>query len=492
MCYKFEPFIDQKVIMRHFTISIGLLILTLTVFGQTVEETYPKTLWCDNDIFAIKYGGFPDLDTFKVSRTDKTSPGFDAKLNAYAIIYYNSDSLRINYNNKLPYQHNYYINFESPKGKTTLRFHFNELTNYFDKEFIEKNEGQISFAIPEVYELANIIWTLSPSGQKATDLNKEGEYYKKILAYFKPFQNHPVFKSLSFPDSIYGNKYYDFRENSFAFNFKNPKEDSSLCKLLFNGPYYYVYGNELADSSLFGKLKPLVEDFAIKSKFRKFYKANFEFYKKEIQRQAELMPIKKMWDWLEIEFPKIKYNSYKIIFSPLIRGSHSTQNYSSDIAYPKYFREAVMFVCGPERYDANKELTEKQKEGLLTGIVFTEIDHNYVNPTTAKYSKQIDSIFSNRKIWAQQGNGSDFYTRPISVFNEYMTHSVFCLYIYDTYDKETAEFIIRNRESIMVDKRNFIRFKEFDTELLRLRQENKNLKVVELYPLILHWCKIQQ
>lgn len=477
--------------MRYCILSITLSILTLFSFGQTVEEIFPKTLWCDNDIFLIKYGEKPYLDTFKVSRTDLISPGIDAEFNSYAIIYYSKDSLRINYNNKLPYQHNYYINFESPKGKTTLRFHFNEVANYFDKQFVKLNDGKVSFDIPETYELANIIWTLSPSGRKVTDLNTNGDYYKKVIEYFRPFQNHPIFKSLSFPDSIYSEKYYDFRENSFAFNFKDQKSGSTNCKLLFNGPYYFVYGNELSNSSLFGKLKPLIEDFANKSKFRKFYIQNTNFYKKEILRQTELMPVKKMWNWLETEFPKTKYNSYRVIFSPLISGTHSTQNYTSAVNYPIFFTEAVMFVCGPDRYDARKELTEKQKEGLLSGIVFTEIDHNYVNPATNKYSKLIDSIFLNRSLWAKKSTSADFYRNGISVFNEYMTHSVFCLYISDNYDKESADYIISNREALMIDKRNFIRFKEFNQELIRLRQENRNLKTVELYPLILNWCKRQ-
>ena len=72
-----------------------------------------------------------------------------------------------------------------------------------------------------------------------------------------------------------------------------------------------------------------------------------------------------------------------------------------------------------------------------------------------------------------------------------MTHAIFCLYILDTYDKPTADFVIDMREDLMVNRRNFIRFKEFDKELIRLRQEHKDLKVVDLYPFILEWCKRQ-
>jgi hypothetical protein len=466
--------------------------LMMAVFGyaQTVEETYPKTYWSPNDTFAIRYKGDSRLDYYTVSRKDKISPGTDAKLDEYAVVYYGVDSLVLRYNNKLPYAHIIYVKFESPKGKTTLRFHFNDLACYFPEEYMEKNNGNIQFDIPETYELANIIWALSPSGKRATDLNKEGEYYEKVVNYFKPYMNHPIFKKLDFPDSLYADKYYEFRENSFAFNFQQRQLGSSSTKLLFNGPYYYVYGSEMADSSLFGKLKALVEDFASKSKFRQFYKAYSNYYKKEIRRETELLPVRQMWHWLEKEFPDTKYNSYRIVFSPLISGSHSTQRYFT-FNKTDWFGENVMFICGTDRYDKRPELSGKEREGLMSGIVFTEIDHNYVNPVTNKYAKLVDSIFSNRSIWAKHGNSSDYYSNPVSVFNEYMTHATFCLYIMDSYVKSNSDYVINNREELMVNRRNFIRFKEFDRELMRIRQEHKDLKVVDLYPFILEWCKRQ-
>ncbi|MFL5742152.1 MAG: DUF4932 domain-containing protein [Flavisolibacter sp.] len=476
--------------MKPFFFNILVLCATLTSFCQTVTETYPKTLWCPNDSFILTFKDYPKAFPFRVSREENESPGTDARPNEYATIYYGKDSIRLNYDNKLPYAHIIFINFESPKGKTTLRFHFNDIASYFPETYMEKNMNNIQFDIPEPYELANIIWTLSPSGRRATDLNNKGDYYNMVVNYFKPYMNHPIFKALDFPDSLYANKYYEFRENSFAFNFQNPVSGSSDTKLLFNGPYYYVYGDELADSSLFGRLKPLVEDFAAQSKFRQFYKNNLGYYHRQTERERQLLPVKKMWTWLEEEFPGTKYQSYRVVFSPLIGGSHSTQRYAT---YYKsgWFGENVMFICGTDRYDTMPNLSEKQKEGLMSGIVFTEIDHNYVNPATSKFSKLIDSIFSNRNVWAKHGNSSDFYGNPESVFNEYMTHAAFCLYVLDTYDEPMADFVIDNREQLMVNRRNFIRFKEFDRELIRLRQEHKGLKLVELYPYILEWCRKQ-
>jgi hypothetical protein len=356
---------------------------------------------------------------------------------------------------------------------------------------MQESKGKAVFDIPEVYELANIIWTLSPSGNRATDLNKSGSYYKQVLAYFKPYLNHPVFKALDLPDSMATNAYYNFRENSFAFSFKNAAVGAAGTELLYNGPYYYVFGDEFADSSLFGKIKPLVEDFALKSGFRNFYKKNRTFYQQQIKREKELLPVKQMWAWLEEQFPKTKNQSYRIIFSPLIGGSHSTQNYSY-YDNGELFAQTVMFICNTDRVDTGNALSEKKREGVMSGIVFTEIDHNYINRASNQYRKQVDSIFSRREVWAKQGNSSGFYGTAMSVFNEYMTWSVFCLYVLDNYGEADAVYIINERATRMVDKRNFIKFREFNTALIKIRQEHKDLKVVELYPLILEWCKEQR
>src|SRR5690606_17543288 len=104
--------------------------------------------------------------------------------------------------------------------------------------------------------------------------------------------------------------------------------------------------------------------------------------------------------------------------------------------------ENVMFICGTGRYDSVQSFTEKQREGMMSGVVFTEIDHNYVNPTTDKYRKQVDSIFSNRDYWVKPGVARNYYGSPYAIFNEYMTHAVFCVYIDDVYDQQTADLVI--------------------------------------------------
>jgi hypothetical protein len=463
-----------------------ITILTLAadlIFGQRpLERKYPKTLMASNDSFAVRFSNFPSYaPSFRVSENDTTDMGTDGGVGLYAMIYFGHDSTRINYQN-LPFDEVYFINIHSPKGNTVYRLHFNNVRAAYDRPFIDRNRGKVQVEVPEVYELANIIWALSPSGQRAENLNKQGEYYNKVVSYFKRYLNHPVFRKLDFKGDDYNN-YYDFRENSFAFSFNNNN------KLVWGRPYFYVSGSDRNFNSLFKQLSPLIEDFASQSNYRAFYKSNLAYYQRLKERELELMPVKNMWQWLENQFPD-KFESYKVVFSPLISASHSTQNFSSFVD-GDWFRETVVFVSGPTIFDADKQLNEKQNEGLASGIVFTEIDHNYINPVSSKFKRAIDSIFSKREVWTSAGGDTKFYESPESVFNEYMTHAVFCLYVLDNYDSALADFIIKKREALMVEHRHYIKFREFDRRLIELRNQHKGEKVSDLFPQIIDWCKSQ-
>ncbi len=476
--------IKLKWIIRTISLAFVLILLARSASSQTpwLENKYPATLYSPNDSFAVKFSYTSDKSYLQFKDKDTVDMGSDGAAGLSATIFYGKDSVNIPYNN-LPFTEVYWINLQSPNARTVYRLHFNKVTASFTEGYIRENTNNTQFEIPEVYELANIIWTISPSGQRANNLNKEGEYYKKVMAYFKPFLNHPIFKKLDLPEDDYMGKYYDFRENSFCYSFNNEKIE-------IKGPYYYVSGNNWENhNSLFKELLPLTEDFAEKSNFRKFYKDNEEYYNTQIKEEEIIMPVKKMWAWLEDQFPD-RYNSYKVVFSPLISASHSTQNFGTFINNI-YFSETVMFVAGPGIFEKDKQITAKQKEGLASGIVFTEIDHNYVNPISYKYKRIIDSIFSRRDIWTSSGGDTKFYDNPMAVFNEYMTHAVFCLYILDNYNQADADFIIKVRESLMVNVRHYIKFKEFNQTLIDLYKKDRNTKVSLLFNQILIWCRTQ-
>ena len=225
----------------------------------------------------------------------------------------------------------------------------------YTQEYIRQNKGKVIVEIPEVYELANIAIAISKYG--LTDprrVHKEGDYYHCVLKHFSPFKNHAIISDPVFDDNL--GYYYAFRENSACYVFEG---DS----IIHGGTY-----NKMRNPNLFEKQRNLAEDFAGKGGFRKFYRDNLPYYQEQIQQYKDRVPVRKMWSWLERNFPA-RYDCYKVIFSPLIGGSHSTQRFED-----KGFKEIVMFVSGPgasENTDFNNVA-----EGLLSRVVFTEIDHN--------------------------------------------------------------------------------------------------------------------
>ena len=146
-----------------------------------------------------------------------------------------------------------------------------------------------------------------------------------------------------------------------------------------------------------------------------------------------------------------------------------------------------MFICDAQHLKSFKKISKSEKQGLMSGIVFTEIDHNYVNPISSNYWEEIDTIFKS-KSWVD-ANKNILYDSPFSIFNEYMTHALFCLWVMEKYDTKTAEYVIQNRIELNVKYRGFTKFDSFCKELFRLRKDNPNKTVAELYPLILGWSK---
>lgn len=466
-------------------ITIVLLFLASSLAGQAVKETIPKVYFSDTDTIRYEYSLYPD--TFPMvlvlGKKDTVSAGTDNARGIVLTAFIGKDTLRIPGGN-YPYAKRSYVTIKTSTRQSVVVFKYNGAISNFSQAYIEKYDGKTTFEIPEVYELANIIWTLSPAGQRATDLNKNTAYYKKAEQYFKPYLGHPLFKKLDFTEQDYFGKYYSFRENSFTYKFQG---DSIVSE----GSRHYVTGNDWDGfSNLFSELLPLVENFARTSNFRKFYTDNQGFYTADIRRVQQLLPVKHMWEWLEKEFPGEKYNAYRIVFSPLTGGSHSTQKYFGKNAKTKArYGETVMFICDASRYDVQKEITEQQKEGLMSGVVFTEIDHNYVNPVSSDYQKEIAEIFGKKGFWAS--DEEQWYRSPMAVFNEYMTHAVFCIWVNEKYNSKTAAYVIEKREELNTGKRKFYKFREFNQALLKLRKENPGLTVKGLYPRIIEWSKEQ-
>ena len=342
----------------------------------------------------------------------------------------------------------------------------------YSSEYINKYKGKYQVLAPEVHELVNICIALTDIGQKDSNMVfMNSDYYQKVMNHFSEFKNLNIIDKLNENiTEIFGSEtydyYYNIRMNACMYSFDNDK-------IVNHSPYNRLsFGS---DNSL-NELLLLLESFAKKSNFKQFYESNIDYYNSLITTYHELVPVNKMWKWLEIKFPQ-KYDSYKIYFSPLIGGAHSTKSFLEGS-----FKETIMFVDAPIFID---HYTSQEKEAILARVIFTEIDHNYVNPITDSFS-EVGNLLTPLDCW---NDGTQGYNNSYSTFNEYMTYTIFTLYLYDNFEKDTFEKRNEVETNFMVDNRGFIKYKEFNQFVLDWYLSNPNKILSELYPEIIKWIK---
>ena len=134
-----------------------------------------------------------------------------------------------------------------------------------------------------------------------------------------------------------------------------------------------------------------------------------------------------------------------------------------------------MFIGPPYVTD---KYSKKQLEGLAGRMVFTEIDHNYVNPLSDKYKKEIETFIGDLEAWNNMKYRD--YSNALSTFNEYVTFALYSLYVIDNYNEEDATLIISRCEERM-NKRGFIRFTEFNQGLIKFYSVNNGVNGKEIY-----------
>jgi hypothetical protein len=347
-------------------------------------------------------------------------------------------------------------------------------TASFSQKYIKKHKGRVVVLIPEVQELIQIIIALTrESGINPNLIEKNTSYYKEVIDWFSNFNNH---KAVLLIDSLLREgQYHNIKMNSCVFVFRNTHIEEG-------GVYDRIsFGRQ---QNIIRPYIKLFEDFSLQSGFRKFYKRHKKYYQFLIQEQSRVVNMKKMWKWLENRFDD-RYNCYKITFSPLVFGNHSTQRFEDN-----GFKETIMFIGPPDTNVGWRKYVSGDKigfEGELARIVFTEIDHNYVNPLSDTYKAQIDSAFNSKLSWGNEQAWASYRT-AYSVFNEYMTWSVFSLYVWDNYNERDFAIINENMSRLMNDERGFIRFRDFNNKLIELYKNNTKISTAELYNSLLKWC----
>lgn len=343
---------------------------------------------------------------------------------------------------------------------------------------IDKN---VTYELPKAYELMHIAMALTDTAIVSKGYNVYNEiidttsdYYRDVLSHFAAFSNHKLIMALN--KSLQKNPSNYVNNLVLAYNSKYQAGDLKKIRVM---PWIrrVVYSTK-------GVKRKYMKDFSKVTQFEKFYKNHQEYYKEALENSKRYADVKNQQIWLEQHFSK-RYDKYNIVISPLMYGTHFTQRFKF-----QGMRTCIMWVALP---DIQQSFSENIKAGRYTGVVMTEIDHNYVNPVSDEFKKELNKIMGDehRTKWTG-GSYSNSYKTGYKVFNEYMTHAVYLLYTNQKYNTNEQQALESAKIGSMVNTRKFITFGNFYTELKRIYQNKESGETIEtLYPDIIEWCKQQ-
>lgn len=346
-------------------------------------------------------------------------------------------------------------------------------------DYVAARRGAAEFETPEAYELASILLMLGPGAEARPNFFfTRSAYHQEVLDWFGPWRDHPAVAAADFTQ--YGpravdNGYLYFRENAFRYGF------DAAGDLVLERPLRPLWGYD--DRDIFGKNKAAVAEFARASRFREFYAAHASYYAGLRSEFARAIDLKDMNQWLQGQFDG-RLDALTVVFSPLTYGFHSTDAYEDG---KQAYREAAMFTGGPHILDV---LAEDLRPIELARMVFTEIDHNYVNPVSERpeYAARMETFVG--PAWVRP-EAARSYGNGFAVFNEYMTWAAFLAYARDRYTDARYQQARQLVVDFMEQERGFPRFGAFVAEMERLRNARSGARLQDLYPPLLDWCEAQ-
>ncbi len=348
----------------------------------------------------------------------------------------------------------------------------------YSQSFQEEHRGKILIEIPEVYELINVAVAATSFGQENGNfVYHDSPYHARVLERFVASPPHPFVATLDSLLTSNRGRYARLKMNGRAFEFD---EDGKIVP----SPVYDRTGFR-GDRD--NRLRPYLDQmqaFADATEFREFYRENAATYEEQITFYRDVADLDEMKRWLDERFPGSSgYDLYRIVFSPLV-----SYNQSSTWFENGGFRELQPHVNFPYPEDVNPsgQMSEVAETIYAGNIVFTEINHGYINPEADKYADRITAATSNRDHWVDPGQDANYY-RGNATFNEYMNWGLVCLRIMDYVPEAEQEALIASVEAMSVH-RHFTQFEGFNRRLMELYIGRGNDgTIADLYPAIIAW-----
>lgn len=275
--------------------------------------------------------------------------------------------------------------------------------------FAQNNEQRFKITVDPRVELINIALTFTnlPYFGKISD--EKYNYHHDVIEYFSPHKNHeaikkctalPYFQDISFPDQM-------------ALYLSDPPRME-----LKHTPPAQITKQVIDDIT---QVVNLLNQFAVESKFMKFWDDHRAFYDYIIDQLKNKLPYH---EYLKIvnDFYGTETSEFGWIISPILYGA------AFGPTLEKEGMRIPFYVTGPDRIENGEPIfTEK----WLRLLVFHEYGHSFVNPLCEKYREQVMS----RDSLLQYFNNSDVIKN-----------------IYDNWFTIVHKHIVRAAENILLKK----------------------------------------
>lgn len=242
----------------------------------------------------------------------------------------------------------------------------------FSKTYQQAHRGKTFVEIPQVYELLNIVFALTDQGRKTDGLiARSTDYYREVMAWFEPYSDHPAVKKVNAALARSGGAYSAMKMDAYAF-------EMGADAQINQSPVYDRIGRSYTNNLRFWI--PDLQSFAKTSRFQEFYNAHSPYYENLIHTYRDSIGVPEIQRWLNKNFPSTRYDTFKIIFSPLVSANQSASFFDLD-----GFREAQAHVNFPFRNRQDTSPWSREALNITDGtILFTELNHSFIGPEGEK------------------------------------------------------------------------------------------------------------
>jgi hypothetical protein len=348
----------------------------------------------------------------------------------------------------------------------------------FDDAYRKAHRGKISVSVPEVYEMVNVAIALTPFTRQEDNylVAKRTSYYEEVMRHFSALEEHPFVGWLD--SELRRGRYSQHKMSGYAFVF----DSSGIIRRspVYNSTNFVGQGNTLLP------VLEQMQSFADASDFRDFYRAHRELYVEQESFMSDSLEVGQMLEWLRSNFPDVEfYDHVNVILSPLVWGNQSVT----------WFRYTGFSEIQPHvnfaydvRLTGDDRLTQASIQLRRGATLFTELNHGFINPTSALYSDRIGAALENQESWASPGTSAVSYGWPQGVFTEMLNWGLLSLYYLDYAPVGDQDLLVSRNARRQAEGRGFTRageFHQFLVELYRSRPEGAT--VADLYPQIVDW-----